>query len=223
VRILDLSQPLGPETSLWPGSQPFSAVAEEDYGDYGFWSRHVGFPEHSGTHLDAPIHRIPGGAATHEIAADRLVRPAVRIDARGWCGDDRRWTLEAGHVEAWEAEHGRVPEGCAVLLCTGWDRFLGDFDAYLGDPPDFPGYGASATALLVERGVAGIGIDTVGVDAGSSEDSPTHTIALGAGLWHLEGLVGLDAVPATGATLVAGAVKLVGGSGVPARVFALGA
>ena len=221
MRVLDLSQPLGPETALWPGSQPFSAVAEEDYGDYGFWSRHLGFPEHSGTHLDAPVHRIPGGPATHEIPAERLVRPAVRIDARVSCGDDPRWTLEAAHVEAWEAEHGRVPEGAAVLLCTGWDRFVGDFGAYLGDPPDFPGYGASATAVLVERGVAGIGIDTLGVDAGCSEDSPTHTIALGAGLWHLEGLVGLDAVPATGATLVAGAVKLVGGSGVPARVFAL--
>jgi kynurenine formamidase len=221
VTVIDLSQPLGPDTALWPGSRPFSAVVEEDYGDYGFWARQLGFPEHSGTHLDAPAHRIRGGATTEAVDADRLVRPAVRIDARSWCDGDRGWTLEAAHVEEWEAAHGRVPAGCWVLLCTGWDRLLGDFSAYLGDPPDFPGYGASAAALLVERGVAGIGIDTLGVDPGASEDSPVHTIALGGGLWHLEGLVGLDAVPATGATLFVGAVKLVGGSGAPARVLAL--
>ena len=69
--------------------------------------------------------------------------------------------------------------------------------------------------------MAGIGIDTLGVDPGASVDSPVHTIALGGGLWHLEGLVGLDTVPATGATLFVGAVKLVGGSGAPARVLAL--
>ncbi len=221
MTVLDLTQPLGPATALWPGSQPFSAVVEEDYGDYGFWARQLGFPEHAGTHLDAPVHRIPGGAATDAVAADRVVRPAVRVVARAWCGDDRRWTLEAAHVEQWEAAHRRVPAGCWVLLCTGWDRFVGDFGAYLGDPPDFPGYGASAAALLVERGVAGIGIDTLGVDAGASEDSPVHTITLGAGLWHLEGLVGLGALPDTGATLFVGAVKLVGGSGAPARVLAL--
>lgn len=221
MTVLDLSQPLGPATALWPGSEPFSAPVVEDYGEYGFWARQLGFPEHSGTHLDAPAHRIRGGATTEAVEADRLVRPAVRIDARGWCGDDRGWTLEASHVAEWEAAHGRVPAGCWVLLCTGWDRFLGDFGAYLGDPPDFPGYGASAAALLVERGVAGIGIDTLGVDPGASVESPVHTIALGGGLWHLEGLVGLDTVPATGATLFVGAVKLVGGSGAPARVLAL--
>ena len=76
-------------------------------------------------------------------------------------------------------------------------------------------------ALLVERAAAGLGIDTLGVDAGAATEFPVHRVALRAGLWHLEGLIGLAAVPPTGATLVVGALRLPGASGTPARVFAL--
>ena len=92
---------------------------------------------------------------------------------------------------------------------------------YLGDPPHFPGYGPDAARLLVERGVGALGIDTLGVDPGEATDFPVHHITLPAGLFHLEGLIGLDAVPDTGATVVVGALRLPGASGTPARVFAL--
>ena len=204
MRVLDLTQPLDERTVLWPGSVPF--VASEDSDDDGFWWRDLSLPEHAGTHLDAPRHIVAGGATVDDIPAERLVRPAVRIDL-----PDRSRNLATADVEAWEAEHGRVPEGAAVLLRTAWD----------GDPHAAPGYGADAAALLVERGVAGIGIDTLSVDACADADFPVHNTTLPAGLWHLEGLAGLDAVPATGATLVAGALRLPNGSGTPARVFAL--
>jgi kynurenine formamidase len=129
--------------------------------------------------------------------------------------------LSAAEVEAWESEHGRIPAGSAVLLCTGWDAMRSDPDVYLGDPPHFPGFGADAAALLVERGVAALGVDTLSVDAGEATDFPVHHITLPAGLFHIEGLIGLDAVPATGATIVVGALRLPGASGTPARVFAL--
>ena len=75
--------------------------------------------------------------------------------------------------------------------------------------------------LLVERGVAGLGIDTLGVDPGSSVDFPVHLTTLPAGMWHLEGLIELGRVPARGAWLVAAPLNLVDGSGTPARVFAI--
>jgi kynurenine formamidase len=221
VRVIDLSQPLDETTPLWPGSQPFTAVGPEGYDADGFWDRHLSTPEHAGTHIDAPKHCVPGGAAVDEIPAEQLVRPAVRIDARAQCDGDPCWLLSAAGVEAWEAEHGRIPAGAAVLLCTGWDRTRADPDVYLGDPPHFPGYGQDAAELLLERGVAALGIDTLGVDARSATDFPVHHIAMPAGVWHIEGLVGLDAVPETGATLVVGALKLPGASGTPARVLAL--
>jgi kynurenine formamidase len=222
VRVLDLTQPLDERTVLWPGSVPFAAIPEADgYDEHGFWAQSLRMPEHAGTHLDAPRHVVPGGPAVADIPAGDLVRPAVRIDARALCGGDPAWTLRAADVEAWEAEHGRVPAGAAVLLCTGWDAHRADPARYLGEPLAFPGYGAGAAELLVARGAAGLGIDTLGVDPGHAPESPVHHISLPAGLWHLEGLIGLDAVPATGATLVVGALTLPGASGTPARVLAL--
>jgi kynurenine formamidase len=221
MKVLDLTQPLDERTVLWPDSRPFRASGPDEYEADGFWWRDIDVPEHAGTHLDAPCHCVPGGAAVADIPAEQLIRPAVRIDARALCDCDPAWTLSAADVEAWEAEHGRVPAGAAVLLCTGWDAFRDDPQKYTGEPLAFPGYGRDAAALLVERGVAGLGIDTLSVDRGAAADFPVHFTTLPAGLWHLEGLIGLDAVPATGATLVVGALRMPRASGTPARVFAL--
>lgn len=126
MRVLDLTQTLDERTVLWPDSVPFRAAAQPAYDVDGFWWRDLSFPEHSGTHLDAPSHCVPGGAMVADIPAELLVRPAVRIDARGLCDGDPSWVLGAADVDAWEAEHGRVPAGAAVLLCTGWDEFRDD-------------------------------------------------------------------------------------------------
>jgi kynurenine formamidase len=105
-------------------------------------------------------------------------------------------------------------------VCTGWSEFLADAPRYVSDLR-FPGVSAEAARLLVERAVAGIGIDTLGIDPGSSTDYAAHNTTLPAGLWHLEGLVNLELLPARGALLAVGAPLLVGGSGVPARPLAL--
>ncbi len=109
-----------------------------------------------------------------------------------------------------------------MLVHTGWDARRDDPIAYAGDGESrFPGLARGAAVLLVARGVAGIGIDTLGVDPGHAQGFPAHRITLPAGLWHLEGLVNLGRVPARGAWLVVGALPLVDGSGAPARVFAI--
>jgi kynurenine formamidase len=222
-RLVDLTQPLGPDTVLWPGSTPFEATIEIDHATHGAYARSLSLPEHAGTHLDAPVHFAAGGAAADELPLSALVRPAVRLDARHLVGDDASFTLGAGQVEAIEAEDGAIPVGCAVLVHTGWDGRLGRATAYAGDGdvPAFPGIGADVAELLVARGVAGIGIDTLGVDPGHAVDFPAHRITAAAGIWHLEGLVGLERVPARGAWLVAAALRLVAGSGTPVRAFAI--
>ena len=217
-RLVDLTQPLGPATVLWPGSRPFEARVEVDHDTHGAYARELALPEHAGTHLDAPAHFARDGAAADAIPLAALVRPAARLDVRDLVGDDQRFALTAAQVEQLEARDGRLAAGCAVLVHTGWDRYAGDPDRY---GPPFPGIAADAARLLVERGVAGIGIDTLGVDPGDAEGFPAHRVTLPAGLWHLEGLVGLERVPRRGAWIVAAALPLVDGSGAPARVFAI--
>lgn len=54
ARLVDLTQPLGPGTVLWPGSRPFAATTVADYDTDGCYARELEVPEHAGTHFEAP-------------------------------------------------------------------------------------------------------------------------------------------------------------------------
>ena len=222
-RLVDLSQPLGPATTLWPGSTPFGADVLGEHGRDHSYFRTLTLPEHSGTHLDAPAHFAGGGASTDELPLGTLVRPAACLDVRALCGDDAGFTLSRRQVEALEADDGAIAAGSAVLICTGWDRYVRDPARYAGtgDVPSFPGIGVDAAELFVERGVVGVGIDTLGVDPGHATDFGAHRVLQPAGIWHLEGLVRLPQLPARGAWLIAPPLPLVAGSGSPVRAFAV--
>jgi kynurenine formamidase len=217
-RLVDLTQPLGPDTVLWPGSTPFAATVVADYETDGGYARELVVPEHAGTHLDAPAHFAQEQPATDAIPLGALVRPLVKVDVRDRVAGDATYELTAEAIEEIEAADGPIPAGSAVLVHTGWDAYHADADRY---GSAFPGLAMDAAALLVAGGVAGVGIDTLGIDPAHAEDFPAHRIILPAGLWHLEGLVNLEAVPARGAWLVAAVIPLVAGSGAPARVFAI--
>ncbi len=217
-RLVDLTQPLGPDTVLWPGSTPFAATVVADYETDGGYARELMVPEHAGTHLDAPVHFAQGLPATDGIPLAALVRPLVKLDVRERVGGGATYELTAEAIEEIEAVDGAIPAGAAVLVHTGWEAYRADADRY-GDA--FPGLAPDAAALLVARGVAGVGIDTLGIDPAHADDFPAHRIILPAGLWQLEGLVNLVAVPSRGAWLVAAVIPLVAGSGAPARVFAI--
>jgi kynurenine formamidase len=223
--VIDLTAPLSPDTVLWPGLPPVRAETVFQLERDGAYGRVLTLPEHSGTHLDAPAHFVATGVRTDELPAERLVVPCAVLDVRERCAADPDFALSRADVEELEARDGPLEAGSAVLLLTGWDARADTAAAWFGDEAparlQFPGFGHSAAQLLVERGVVGIGIDTPGVDRGSDPAFPVHNTTLPAGLWHLEGLVGLAALPARGALLVVGALKLAGGSGAPARVLAL--
>lgn len=221
-RLVDLTQPLGHETTLWPGSRPYRATTTATIAADGYFARDLDIPEHAGTHLDAPSHFVDGGAHVADIPLDRLVRPVAVVDVADHVDDDASFTMGADLLRSAEMRDGPIPAGSAVLIRTGWDRHIGDPARYLGTPgPACPGIGVDAAELLVERRVVGIGIDTLGIDPGHLIACPAHHITLGAGMWHLEGLVGLERVPARGAWLFVGVVSLTGGSGAPARVVAI--
>ncbi len=222
VDVVDLTQPLSESTPLWPGSRPIRFTVTGTIDRDGVHIRDLDLPEHAGTHLDAPSHFHAGGAHVADIPADRLICPAVVLDVADVVGDDPDAEVDAGTIRRLEERDGRIPAGCAVLVRTGWDRHADDAQRYIGlHVPRCPGIGVDAAELIVLRGAIGVGIDTLGVDPGVRGDCPAHHVTLPAGLWHLEGLVGLDRLPARGAWLTVGAPRLVGGSGTPARVFAL--
>ncbi len=220
MQVIDLSQPLGPATTPWPGQEPFSARVDATVATDGYFIRRIDISEHVGTHFDAPAHFHAEGITVDQIPADKLVVPARLIDVADRVGDDSDYAVSAADVEAMEAAHGRLQPGDALVVRTGWDRHLGDGPRYVSDLR-FPGLGLDAAELAIERGVVGIAIDTLSIDRGVATDFVVHYRTLPAGLWQVEGLVGLERLPAVGALLIVGVPPIVGASGFPARVLGL--
>lgn len=222
-QVVDLTRPISADVAMWPGTPApeyeTRFVLERD----GFYARRASLWEHTGTHIDAPAHFVQGGRTVDMLDPTTLVCPAVVIDAEAACAGDPDHLFRADDVLRFEAEHGTIAEGSGVLVRTGWDRFESDRERYMGPPGElhFPGFGEDAARLLVERTVAGIGIDTLSIDSGAAAAFPVHGVMLEAGCWQLEGLMNLDQLPPLGALLVIGALPLAGGSGAPSRVLAL--
>jgi kynurenine formamidase len=223
--VVDLTIPLDSNIIMWPGATAPDAETVVTVKHDGFFARRVSFFEHSGTHFDAPCHFIEGGKTVDQIPVETLVRPIAVIDISERIGNDADGVLTLEDVKSFEATHGEIPRGCAVLLRTGWEEFNRDPAKYAGAPGElrFPGFGVEATQFLVdERKVVGLGIDTLGIDSGVATSFPVHvTVTLPKGLWHLENLQNLKKLPPLGAWIVVGVLPLVGGSGSPARVIAL--
>jgi kynurenine formamidase len=149
------------------------------------------------------------------------------IDVTSECAANPDFLLTVAGVEAWEAAHGRIPRGAWVLLRTGWSSRTGAaFINADASGPHTPGFDAAASRLLAhDRGVLGVGVETIGTDAGQAgtfdPPFPNHTIMHGAGRFGLASLCNLDQLPPTGAIVIAAPLKIVNGSGSPLRVVAL--
>ena len=225
MRVVDLTAVLSPSTVMWPGQEPISATVTETVSGEGSYGRRVTLGEHSGTHFDAPCHFSEGGDCVADVPAGQLVTPLRVIDIAGRAAHDPDTVLAVADIASHEAEHGQITTGTAVFLRTGWDARRHDPDAYAGPGGStrFPGFGVEAAAFLVnERGVAGLGIDTLSIDPGVSHELRVHRdVSLPRGVWHIENAINLDAVPASGAWVVVGVPRVADASGFPARVLAL--
>src|SRR5688572_3926180 len=233
VRVVDLTYPFDEKTLYWPTSPTTFKLDRLAYGktEAGFFYASNAFctPEHGGTHLDAPIHFAEGKRTADQIPPEQLIAPAVVLDVRAKAAADPDYRLTLQDVLAWEAKHGTIPQGAIVLLHTGWSERWPDRKRYLGDdkPGDasnlhFPSYGAEAARALVEqRKVGALGVDTASIDHGPSKDFIVHQIASGANVPGLENVTNLGELPATGAWVIALPMKIAGGSGGPVRVVAL--
>jgi kynurenine formamidase len=240
LNIVDLSQPLGPDTPVIglppmfgqsPGVTMDVISRFDDEGPAWYWNvLHLG--EHTGTHFDAPVHWITGKELPNNscdtIPASRFVGPACVLDMTNEVAANEDFLLMPEHVTTWEKTHGTIPKNSWVLLRTGWSK-REDADAFLNvraDGPHSPGFHQTTSALLAhDRDILGVGVETVGTDAGQAGTFtlpfPNHSTMHGAGKFGLASLRNLDQLPATGAIVIAAPLKIVNGSGSPVRVLAI--
>lgn len=224
-KIVDLSHVISADIPLWPGDPAveFKTVAAIDKDGYYLRSFTIG--EHSATHMNAPGSFHAGGAGIDGYPAESLVVPAVVVDIAAKAAADADYAATVADIAAWEAKNGRIPAGSVVLLSTGWANKWGDPKAFLNVDADgklhFPGFAGDTTKfLLAERGIAGVGIDTHGVDPGLDDSFATNNQVLEQPRIALENLTNLDQLPPTGSTLVIGLLRLKDGSGSPVSVLA---
>ncbi|UNK80366.1 cyclase family protein [Sphingopyxis granuli] len=239
IRTIDLTQTLSPETPtlvLPPEFGQCAAFSQEEISRYDergvawYWNNFT-VSEHTGTHFDAPIHWITGkdlpNNSVDTVAPADFIAPAVVIDISQKAAADPDYLLTVEDIKEWEATHGRIPPRSWVMLRTDWSKR--DVDAYTNrreDGAHTPGPSAEAVRFLVdERDAHGLGVETIGTDAGQAHlldpAYPAHTLFHAAGRYGLQCLENLDLLPPTGSVVVAAPLKIKGGSGSPLRVLAL--
>ncbi len=238
VAVVDLTQPLSETTPVLVLPEPFANTPHlsrrslshfDDAGPAWAWDV-LELGEHTGTHLDAPIHWITGrdGEDVASIPVSRLAGPVVVVDKRAEVAADPGYLLTAEDLDAHVAQHGAIPEGAWIFLRSGWAARATDEAAFLNAGPEgpvSPGPDVSGARWLAEHpGIVGYGVETVGIDAGAAGGMdppfPVHNFLLGGGRYGLTSLNNLDALPVTGAVVVVAPLKLVGGTGSPSRVLA---
>ena len=182
--------------------------------------------EHTGTHMDAPLHFSTDGHSVDEIPISDLLVPmaVIDIEERAMANPDSAVTPD--DIKQWEAKNGPLPEGCCVVMKSGWYRlletskFAGRDDAGKNHTPGF--HGETSHMLMSERNVKGLGVDTLSLDLGiETGPFPVHYSWLPSGRRGVECVANLDQVPAKGAYLLVGGPKVKGGTGGPSRVIAL--
>ncbi|WP_313530835.1 cyclase family protein [Shinella sp.] len=224
-KVTDLTHELHEEFPTFFGQQQFWREQKFNYKEHKFNLFELRVNEHTGTHLDAPLHFSEDGTSVAEIPVSDLVVPLAVIDIRERADASPDAQLTPDDIKAWIAANGDLPEKACVALHSGWGKHLGT-DKFRNADADgklhFPGFHVEAVQYLAENSSAvGIAVDTLSLDYGLSPDFATHYAWLSSGHWGLEGAANLDQLPAKGATIFVGAPKVRGGTGGPSRVFAL--
>jgi len=225
-KAVDLTQPLYKGMPFWPGTEPIQIDRLADY-DQGYRMHKFTMWENIGTHVDSPSHFAAGkGMRTiDQLSVNQLIVPIVVINVQDKTATDDDYQLSIEDIQNWESKHGQIKKGRLVLMNTGWYRKFSDPKAYVNQDEagvlHFPGYSVAAAQLLLERGIAGIGIDTLSLDPGNDLSFPVHNVILGANKFQIENMNNLDALPMTGAIAVIGVLPIREGSQAQARIFAL--
>ncbi|SEO83226.1 cyclase family protein [Trujillonella endophytica] len=239
VEVVDLTAPLSAETPVIALPPQFAQTARfeleelsryDDRGPAWYWNN-FRTGEHTGTHFDAPNHWVTGrdGDDVASVPVRRLVAPVAVLDFSARVAQDPDFLLEVEHVREWEATHGPLPQGGWLFYRTGWDARSASQEDFLNADetgPHTPGISPACARWLAEDApVLGLGVETVGTDAGAAHSFeppfPCHAALMGSGKYGLTQLQNLDRLPPTGAVVVAAPLPIVSGSGSPARVLAL--
>jgi kynurenine formamidase len=226
-QVVDMTHELSAEFPTFGGSPGISYDKQFDFDGDGYNLYVLSINEHTGTHIDAPLHFSADGQSVAEIPVENLACPLCVIDIRAKASENPDAQVTPDDLQAWIGRNGPIPDGACVAMNSGWAGKVGtdgfrNADSARPGTMHFPGFHVEAAQMLLdETNAAAIAVDTLSLDYGPSGDFATHYAWLPAGRYGIECLAGLDRMPETGATLMVGAPKVRDGTGGPARIMGL--
>jgi len=201
--IYDISMNIYPGMTVYKNKaekQPQIEVLRDFKDGEGARESRILLELHTGTHMDAPLHMVEGGATTDAFQVENMVVPCRVLDLTG---------VEDG-IAACHLEGFHIKEGEFILFKTR-NSFREDFD------PDFIYLKQEGAEYLARLGIRGVGTDALGIER-SQPDHATHKTLLGEGILILEGLR-LREVPPGEYILVAAPLKIAGVEAAPVRAL----
>lgn len=224
-KVVDMTHVYGPDFPTYFGPPGIAMQQKFTFKEHGFNLFEVMVNEHTGTHIDAPLHFSADGASVDAIEIANLVVPLCVVHIHERAASDPDAQVTPDDLKAWISRNGPIPDRACVAMHSGWDSRTGGDGFRNADGEGkmhFPGFHVEAAQMLLEQTAASaIGVDTLSLDHGPSADFATHYAWLPSGRYGIECLNNLARVPESGATLVVGAPMHRGGSGGPARIFAM--
>ena len=234
-KFVDLTHEFSPGIPRWPGFPDekrqtiYWYEKRPDTMGAGFFSEvftHVG---QWGTHVDPPAHFIKGLRTVDQIDPKEMILPLVVVDVHAEAEKNPDYTLSIDRIKKWESDHGEIPPGAFVAMRTDWSKRWPDAAKMENKDAKgiahYPGWSLPVLKLLYEeRKITASGHETTDTDPGTAttkDDYALETYILSTNHYQIELLTNLDQLPESGAIVVVSFPKPKGGSGFPARVFAI--
>jgi kynurenine formamidase len=221
-QMIDLTHPLEEQMPVWPLLPRYyhNLWSSLDFGD-PYTAYQVVMGEHTGTHADAPAHFVstdkPACVSVEAMPLEAWHGPAAIIN----CHEvGPKESVLPGRVQAWEQLHGPIRAGEFVIFDFGWSRRWSVRPGDRAVVADWPGLDPSTAQLLRERGVKGVGTDTLSPEVFGAPGDPVHHILLERGIVVFENLANLEVLPPR-CYLMALPLPIRGGSGSPVRAVAM--
>lgn len=211
LESVDLAHPLTQGMPRWPTHTTYRHDILEDFPDTAARHFELCLGEHTGTHLDAASHILPGAPdiSSHPAAGILAAAAVIHLPAQATT------RVSAETLLAWEREHGTITAGTCVLFAFGWDAHW----TKPGYMRSWPALAPDAGELLAERAPALVAVDTISVDAPEAETLPVHRTLLAASVVIGENFANLQQLPDQ-CLLAALPLPIQGGTGSPVRPIA---
>jgi len=202
MKIYDISMEIYHEMPVYGGrisKRPVFKV-ERDFSTGPVYETKLEMNLHTGTHLDRPLHMLPGGSTIETLELDRVVTGCRVLDFK-----DVEDKITEQHLRK-----KNISKGDFILLKTknSYLDILENNFIYLDK---------TGAEYLRNLGIKGVGIDSLGIER-SQPEHETHKTLLGADVVILEGLR-LREIEEGEYLLAAAPVKIPGAEAAPVRAF----